>query len=85
MGVLDNVLSPSGGPLFDLSILGLGTEQKTTFNPENMTIETLNLYMPKDPNTTETLVGGFGNIIGEVAPWLFMLMIMNMMMGQQGD
>lgn len=70
-------LNPEGGPLLDLSLLGSSVD--TSLQPENLNVETLNLYMPEKPGAVNNIMDGIGNILGQAMPFLFFIMVMQMM------
>lgn len=68
------------GPLADLSgILNLGSQTTTKFNPENLTIETLNLYETSNEGAVGTVTNGITDMMTSLSPMLFMLIFMSMM------
>jgi hypothetical protein len=77
-GVLD-FLNPSGGPLFDLSLLNLGSETETRLSPETMNVESLNLYLPKTETATQTVTDSFGDILSQIMPFAMFMIFMQMM------
>jgi hypothetical protein len=78
LGILDSVLSPSGGPLLDLSILG-GPTTKTAMTPEVMNVESLNLYLPKEESAPGQVINGLTDILSQAMPFLFILIFMQSM------